>query len=98
MGRTASFTTLMTVPFRRVSALREQPDAITGTSRDLAGVVVILPGYDAQQRGLARAVQSEHADLGAVIKAERDVAQDLFVRRDETPHTVHGIDDLRGFR
>ena len=41
----------------------------------------------------ARAVEAEHADLGAVVEAERDVAQDLFIGRDNLPNTVHGVDD-----
>ena len=41
-----------------------------------------------------RAVETEHADLGAVIETERDVAQDHFVADgDKTPHFVHGVDD-----
>ena len=41
-----------------------------------------------------RAVETEHTDLGAVIEAERNVAQDQFVTgRDETSHFVHGVDD-----
>ncbi len=31
-------------------------------------------------KGFVRAVEAKHADLGAVIKADGDVAQDLFVR------------------
>jgi len=31
--------------------------------------------------------------LGAVVEAEGDVAQDLFVGRDYTSHFVHGVDD-----
>jgi len=36
-------------------------------------------GHDAQQGGLARAVESQHADLGAVIEAERNIAQDCLL-------------------
>jgi hypothetical protein len=58
-----------------------------------AGVLeVILP-----QGRFAHAVKTDHADLGAVVEAERDVAQDHFVADgDETPHFVHGI-DYKGF-
>ena len=60
---------------------------------DLADVVLVHAGHDAQQGGLARAVQAEHADLGAVVEAERDVAQDLFVGGHDAPHLVHGVDN-----
>ena len=38
---------------------------------------------------LARAVESKHADLGAEVEAERDVAQDLLVGRDDAPDLIH---------
>ena len=74
-----------------------RPDGVAFGRGDLADVVLIDARHDAQQRGLARAVETEHADLGAVIEAERDVAQDHFVAGwDETSHFVHGV-DYEGF-
>ncbi len=54
--------------------------------------------HDEEQGGLARAVETEHADLGAVVEAERRlrVAQDLLVGRDDTSHFVHGV-NYKGF-
>jgi hypothetical protein len=60
-------------------------------------VVFVHACHDAQQGGLARAVETEHADLGAVVEAERDIAQDHFVADgDQAPHFVHGV-DYEGF-
>ena len=50
--------------------LLEQANAVTLAHADLAGVILILAGHDAQKGGLASPVQAEHADLGAVIKAQ----------------------------
>ena len=74
--------------------LLEHADGVALGHGDLADVVLVDAGHDAQQGGLARAVEAEHADLGAVVEAERDVAQDLFVGRMDAPHLVHGVDDL----
>ncbi len=61
--------------------------------RDLADVVFVYACDDAQQGGFARAVKTEHADLGAEVEPERDIAQDHFVADgDESPHFVHGVD------
>ena len=75
--------------------LFEQAHAIALAHADLANVVVILAGHDAQQGGLAGPVQAEHADLGAVIEAQRDIPQDLFVGGVDAPNPHHGVDDLR---
>ena len=78
--------------------LLEQTVGVTFGLRDLADVVFVDARHDAQQRGLARTVESEHADLGAVIKPERDIAEDHFIADgDQTSHFVHGVDDLGGF-
>ena len=77
--------------------LFEKPDLVAFRCRYFADVVVINAGHNAQQRGLARAVQTEHADLGAVIKPKRNIAQDHFVAGwDQTSHFVHGV-DYKGF-
>ena len=75
--------------------LLEQANAVALAHGDLADVVVILAGHDAQQGGLAGPVQAEHADLGAVIEAQRDIPQDLFVGGMDAPNPHHGVDDLR---
>ena len=75
--------------FIELGFLLEQPEGVAFGDGDLADVVLIDARHDAQQRGLARTVETEYADLGAVIEAKRDVAQDLFVGRDDPPDLIH---------
>ena len=77
--------------------LLEQADGVAFGLGDFADVVFVHACHDAQQRRLARAVETEHADLGAEVEAERDVAQNLFVGRDDASHFVHRVDNLCGF-
>ena len=80
--------------FVEVRLLLEQADRVAFADGDLADVVLVHAGHDAQERGLAGAVQTEHADLGAVVEAEGNIAQDLLVRRVDAPNAHHGVDDL----
>ncbi|MDT4839945.1 hypothetical protein FQZ97_737490 [compost metagenome] len=50
--------------------------------------------HDLEQRGLARAVQAEHADLGAGEERERNVLQELPLGRHGLADAVHRIDVL----
>ena len=77
--------------------LRQQAARVALGEHRLAQVVLVHAGHDAQQGALARAVQTEHADLGAVEEAERDVAQHLPVGRVDAPDAHHRVDDLLGF-
>ena len=43
---------------------------------------------------LARAVEAEHADLGAGEERQRDVLEDLALRRHDLADAVHGVDVL----
>ena len=52
------------------------------------------PGHDLEQRRLARAVQADHADLGAGKERQRDVLQDLLAPRIGLGELVHVIDVL----
>ena len=70
MGCTASFTTSMTVFDSSNWLLLKQPNGVALGHGDVADVVLIHAHDDAQQGGLARAVQTQHADLGAVIETE----------------------------
>ncbi len=74
--------------------LLEHADGVALAHGDLADVVLVDTGHDAQQGGLAGPVQAEHADLGTVVEAQRDVAQDLFVGGMDAPDAHHGVDDL----
>jgi len=51
-------------------------------------------GHDPKQGGLARAVESEHADLGAGEEGKGDVVQDPAPRRHGLADTEHGVDVL----
>jgi hypothetical protein len=53
-----------------VGFLRQKADADAGLRSGLALEFLVDAGHDPQQRGLARAVQAEHADLGAGEEAE----------------------------
>ena len=57
--------------------LRVVADLQTVAGLDLAGVGLVDAGEDAQQRGLAGAVQAEHDDLRSAIDREVDVREDL---------------------
>ena len=56
--------------------LLQEADLDAGLRPGLAFELLVEARHDAQQRGLARAVQAEHADLGAGKEAQGDVAQD----------------------
>lgn len=83
--------------FVELGFLLEQADGVAFGLGDFADVVFVDACHDAQQGGFARAVETEHADLGAEVEAEGNVEQDLFVGRDDASHFVHGVDDLCGF-
>ena len=51
-------------------------------------------GHDAQQRGLAGAVQAQHADLGAGEERQRDVLEDHALGRNDLAHAIHRVDVL----
>jgi hypothetical protein len=48
----------------------------------LAEVLLVDPRHDAQQRALARAVDAEHADLGAGVEREPEALEHLLVEPD----------------
>ena len=64
----------------------------------LAGEAVVLARHDPQQRGLARAVGPDDADLGAGIEGQVDALEDLAVGRVEALEAAHGVDELGGHR
>src|SRR5690606_33790223 len=75
--------------------LLEQADRVPRGEAGLAGVAVVEPGHDAQQRRLARPVGAQHADLRPRVEGQRDVLQHLLVRGVESAHLAHGEDELR---
>ena len=75
--------------------LRQKADLQVRHRRGFAFDVLVEAGHDLQQRRLARAVEAEHADLGAGEKRQRDVLEDLALRRDDLADAVHGENVLR---
>ncbi len=76
--------------------LLKQTDSVALAHGDFTDVVLVDARDDAQQRRLASAVQTQHTDLGAVIEAEGNIAQDLFIGRDDLPNLIHGV-NYKGF-
>ncbi len=64
----------------------------------LALDLLVDAGHDLEQRRLARAVQAEHADLGAGEEGQRDVVQDLPLGRHDLADAMHGEDVLSHIR
>ncbi len=61
----------------------------------LAGEFLVHAGHDAHQRGLARAVDADDADLGAGIERQPDVLEHLLAAGIGLRKTLHHIDVLR---
>ena len=57
--------------------------------------LLVLARHDPQQRALARAVQAEHADLGAGQKRQPDVLENDVVGLVNLAQPLHGVDELR---
>ena len=69
--------------------LRQVADVQIGHRRRFADDVLVDPGHDAQDGRFARAVQAEQADLGTGEEGERDVLDDLALRRNDLADAVH---------
>ena len=67
-------------------------DAVSG--KRLADELGVLARHDLQQRALARAVETKHADLCAGEKREPDVLENDGVGRMNLPEPFHGVDVL----
>src|SRR5690606_28817675 len=76
--------------------LRQVADLGAGLRTGLALEVLVDAGHDLEHGRLAGAVEAEQADLGAREEAQRDVLDDLPLRRDHLADPVHGVDVLRG--
>ena len=99
VSATPSSTLPLTV-FVRIEArlLRQEPDGDAVGRKRFADELVVFARHDLQQRALARAVQAEHADLGAGEKREPDVLEDDGVGRMNLPEAFHRVDVLHGHR
>ena len=74
--------------------LGQVADGETRREPRLAGEPVVLARHDPQQRGLARAVDADDADLGPRIEGQVDALEDLAVGRVEARQVAHGVDEL----
>ncbi|MNR24230.1 hypothetical protein D3C85_1412990 [compost metagenome] len=74
--------------------LRQVADVQARHGDGFAFDLFIDASHDLQQRRLARAVQAQHADLGARKKRKRDIAQNLPLGRHDLADAVHGVDVL----
>ena len=73
--------------------LLEEADRVARRHGSLAEYLGIDPGEDSEEARLARSVEADDADLGAVVVREADVLEDHF-RAVPLGDAVHGIDDL----
>src|SRR5690606_17653327 len=64
----------------------------------LAGEFGVNAGHNLEQRRLARAVRSQHTDLGIGIKREVDAVEHLLATGIGLGHSVHVIDELARHR
>ena len=74
--------------------LRQVADAGAFGHPGLAAKLLVDAGHDAQQRRLARTVDSKHADLGVRIERQIDVLEHLAVARIGLGQTLHVVDEL----
>ena len=74
--------------------LRQVADLDAGLRARFAFEVGVDPAHDLEQRGFARAVEAEHADLGAGEKRKTDVAQDDALGWHNLANPVHRVDVL----
>jgi hypothetical protein len=80
----------------KLGLLRQVADARALGGPGLAGEILVDAGHDAQQRGLARAVDADDADLHAGQEVQADVLETLLAAGIGLGDAVHVIDVLIG--
>ena len=79
--------------------LRQIADGDVLARPRLALIVGVDPGHDLHQRGFARAVGADDADLGALVELQADVLQHRLLGGGEgLGHALHDIGVLGGHR
>lgn len=78
----------------QLGLLRQVADVDPRHRPGLAFDLGVDAGHDPQQGGLARAVQAEHADLGAGEERQGDVLEDFTLGRNDLADPMHGVDVL----
>src|SRR5262249_42087720 len=76
--------------------LRQIADARALGGPGFAGIVLVEPRHDPQQRRLAGAIDAQHADFGIRVERQIDALQDLAVARIDLGQILHVIDELAG--
>ncbi len=79
--------------FVQLGLLLQEACGIALGQNRLTVEVLVHPRHDAQHRGLARTVETQHADLRAVVVPQADVLDDGLVVVD-LGHPVHRVDDF----
>ena len=74
--------------------LRQKTDAHVGHRYRFAVEVLVLARHDLEQARLARAVQAQHADLGAGEERQRNILEDLALGRHDLADPLHGVNVL----
>ena len=98
MAATPSMTLPRTSRARvELGLLRQVADGDALGGPGLALEVLVLAGHDPQQRGLARAVDADDADLHARQEGEADVLEDLLAAGVGLGEAVHVEDVLRAW-
>jgi hypothetical protein len=78
----------------QVRLLRQEPDPHAGHRHRFAFELAVFAGHDLQQARLAGPVETQHADLGAGKKGQRDVLQDHALGRDDLADAIHRVNVL----
>ena len=69
--------------------LLQQAHRIAFGRGDLADIILVDPSHDAQQTRFSRAIQAQNTDFSAIVKPQRDIPQNLLVRRVNPPDANH---------
>ena len=78
--------------------LRQIADACALGDEALAVKLLVQPGHDAQQGGLAGAVDAEHADLGVGVKGKMHIIEHFLAAGPGLGQTLHMVDKLTRHR
>jgi hypothetical protein len=79
--------------------LRQVADGDVFAGPGFAGEIGVDPAHDLHERGLARAVGADDADLGALVELQVDVVEHRLLRAGEGfRHVLHDVGVLGGHR
>src|SRR5262245_11900417 len=78
----------------QVGLLREIADADAWCEVHVPQKLLVDARHDAKQRALARAIPTQHADLGAEKERQIDVLENALLRGMDARDLLHGEDEL----